>query len=104
MQLTKLLGAVIFTFVFALNAHATDNCKTVYGNGKDRVVLATGSPGELGLLENLAQAFNSSNDTSMCWQKAGPENYSNSLRKRKSIWCLFMPVLQKKSCDQWLGH
>ena len=46
---------IIFIFVLCLvsMAWAGDDCKAIYGNGSHRFSLATGSPGELGLLEKL---------------------------------------------------
>lgn len=103
MKLTRLLGAVVLTFVFALTAHAADNCKAIYGNGKDRFILATGSPGELGLLEKLAQAFNSSNGTSMCWQKAGSGKSLKLLQEKKvDVVLVHAPAAEKKAmADGW---
>lgn len=43
----------------------------VYGRGKRSVVVATGSPGELGLLEVLAGAFSRETHARVCWRKAG---------------------------------
>jgi len=43
----------------------------VYGHGSDQLVVATGSPGELGLLEVLAELFSQEEDVRVCWKKAG---------------------------------
>jgi tungstate transport system substrate-binding protein len=43
----------------------------VWGSGPNRFALATGSPGELGLLEALATAFAKENDATVVWYKAG---------------------------------
>lgn len=47
------------------------NCTETYGQGKQAFTLATGSPGELGLLQVLAEAFSSEKNVKMCWIKAG---------------------------------
>lgn len=46
-------------------------CKQVYGDGATEVRLATGSPGELGAVKALADAFNQDHDSRICWVKAG---------------------------------
>ncbi|WP_243546463.1 substrate-binding domain-containing protein [Pseudodesulfovibrio tunisiensis] len=46
-------------------------CKASYGSGQTVYKVATGSPGELGLLKELADVFNAEHDTTMCWVKAG---------------------------------
>jgi tungstate transport system substrate-binding protein len=47
------------------------DCKATFGNSEVTFKLATGSPGELGMLEQLADAFNARHGTAMCWVKAG---------------------------------
>lgn len=65
--------ALVFVFVVfsASLAEAKEGCKGVFGKGAHKFSLATGSPGELGLLEELAKAFNKEHGTSVCWKKAG---------------------------------
>ncbi|MGP1485193.1 MAG: substrate-binding domain-containing protein [Campylobacter sp.] len=58
--------------------------KDVYGNGKIELKVATGSPGELGLLEVLANEFTKFSDTKICWVKAG-SGESLGLLKDKMI-------------------
>ena len=50
---------------------AADETGATYGNGKSRFSLATGSPGELGLLKLLAEEFGRQADAQMVWVKAG---------------------------------
>ena len=47
------LCLVLSPFVFA-----DDTCQATYGSGPQTIRLATGSPGELGLVDVLADAFN----------------------------------------------
>ena len=42
-------------------------CGAVYGDGADAITVATGSPGELGLLEALANAFSRKHDDAVLW-------------------------------------
>lgn len=50
---------------------AADETGATYGSGKNRFSLATGSPGELGLLKLLAEEFGRQADAQMVWVKAG---------------------------------
>lgn len=62
---------IITTFLIGSSILSAANCLAVYGKGKNEFRLATGSPGELGLLEKLADVFNKRNNSRMCWVKAG---------------------------------
>ncbi|MDF1556265.1 MAG: substrate-binding domain-containing protein [Deferrisomatales bacterium] len=46
-------------------------CTETYGTGPAVFRLATGSPGELGLLKVLAEPFVAEHNASLCWVKAG---------------------------------
>ncbi|MBB1489628.1 substrate-binding domain-containing protein [Oceanospirillum sediminis] len=59
------------TFIMTGTVAQAADCKAVYGEGETTFRLATGSPGELGLLKALADEFNTQHDSSMCWIKAG---------------------------------
>lgn len=50
---------------------AADESGATYGTGRNRFALATGSPGELGLLKELAEEFSRRADAQMVWVKAG---------------------------------
>jgi tungstate transport system substrate-binding protein len=54
-----------------LPAFAADDAGATYGGGKNRFSLATGSPGELGLLKLLGEEFARRADAQMVWVKAG---------------------------------
>ncbi|MFC2429424.1 MAG: substrate-binding domain-containing protein [Campylobacter sp.] len=58
-------------------------CTAVYGDGKTELKLATGSPGELGLLEVLSNEFSKANDTKICWIKAGSGQALELLKNKK---------------------
>jgi ABC-type tungstate transport system permease subunit len=64
------LVAVLLVLAFAPFGYPAE-CKLTVGDGNPTVGLATGSPGELGLLEALAQVFNENHETSICWIRAG---------------------------------
>ena len=42
----------------------------VYGNGSHAMSLATGSPGQLGLVKALAEAFAAKEDVKVTWKEA----------------------------------
>lgn len=65
--------------------------------------LATGSPGELGLLEALAKEFNATQGTTMCWVKAGSGKSLKLLEtKQVDIVMVHAPAAEKKAmADGW---
>jgi tungstate transport system substrate-binding protein len=82
---------------------ADEECDGLYGNGSERFSLATGSPGELGLLKALADAFNAGKNTSMCWRKAGSGESLNLLKEKKvDMIMVHAPEAEKKAvADGW---
>ncbi|MGI2259288.1 substrate-binding domain-containing protein [Shewanella sp. GXUN23E] len=81
-------------------------CKAVFGDGKQEFILATGSPGELGLLEALADAFNPAHDSRMCWVKAG-SGKSLSLLKDGQVDMVMVhaPAAEKQAVkDGWAAQ
>ena len=67
----------------SLFAQAAELEQTIYGSGTNRFALATGSPGELGLLKVLAEKFADTNNAQMIWVKAGTGQSLNLLRDKK---------------------
>lgn len=55
----------------------------IYGDGRNVFSLATGSPGELGLLKVLAEEFGRKADARMNWVKAGTGQSLNLLKEKK---------------------
>lgn len=82
---------------------AGENCKALYGSGTKSFSLATGSPGELGLLEVLGKAFNEKEGTSLCWKKAGSGASLKLLKNKKvDIVMVHAPKAEKKAVsDGW---
>jgi len=77
---------------------AGDECTAVYGAGTLRFSLATGSPGELGLVEALAKEFNRLNGTSLCWVKAGSGESLKMLKEKKvDLVLVHAPAAEKKA-------
>ena len=75
--------ATLATLGLAFPAIGADESGATYGAGKDRFALATGSPGELGLLKLLAEEFARRSDAQMVWVKAGTGQSLKLLQKRK---------------------
>lgn len=63
--------ALVAALPAAQLALAADETGATYGSGRNRFSLATGSPGELGLLKLLAEEFARQADAQMVWVKAG---------------------------------
>ena len=59
----RILSILIFTAVIPGYCFAQDNCTKIYGTGSPIMRLAPGSPGELGLVEVLANEFNKTHDS-----------------------------------------
>ncbi len=98
-----LKGIIISIFVLCLvsMAWAANDCKAIYGNGSHKFSLATGSPGELGLLEKLAGAFNKNHDTTMCWKKAGSGKSLKLLKQKKAdLVMVHAPAAEKKAVQE----
>ncbi|MHC1727028.1 MAG: substrate-binding domain-containing protein [Syntrophobacteraceae bacterium] len=75
----------------------------VYGNGSNRFSLATGSPGELGLVKALADSFTGKTGTTLLWKKAGSGESLKAL-KEKSVDMIMVhaPTAEKKAVeDGW---
>jgi tungstate transport system substrate-binding protein len=70
MGLYRFVASLLLLTLTSFPAFAAD-CIETYGSGTTTFSLATGSPGELGLLKVLAEKFAGENDASMCWVKAG---------------------------------
>ena len=72
---------LLIFFLLTPLAMAYYPCKASYGNSDILFRLATGSPGALGLLEDLAKAFSATHGTTVCWVKEALENLSNYYRQ-----------------------
>ncbi len=74
------------------------DCKVKYGDNDLTFTLATGSPGELGLLKEIAKVFNARNNSSMCWVKAGSGKSLKLLNAKKvDIVMVHAPAGEKKA-------
>lgn len=91
---------VLVLALAALPAWAGD-CTATYGTGAKAFSLATGSPGELGLLEQLAGAFNAKNGSSLCWIKAGSGASLKLLKEKKAdMIMVHAPAAEKAAIEE----
>jgi len=100
--LSVLLIVLAFGGVASIS-YGQEKCTEIYANGKDRFSLATGSPGELGLLRVLGETFGKEMDAQLCWIKAGTGD-SLKLLKEKSVDMIMVhaPEAEKKAVsDGW---
>lgn len=74
-----------------------------YGKGANVFSLATGSPGELGLLKELGEAFAKKADARMDWVKAGSGESLEYLKSRQvDMIMVHAPAAEKKAvADGW---
>jgi len=72
-----------------------------YGDGPNEFSLATGSPGELGLLKALGEAFSKKANTTLLWKKAGSGASLKAL-KEKSVDMIMVhaPAAEKKAVEE----
>jgi len=81
-----------------ISAEADEKCDGTYGRGPNRFSLATGSPGELGLLKVLAENFDKDAGATMCWKKAGSGESLQLLKdKRVDMIMVHAPAAAKKA-------
>ncbi len=95
------LVLILLFFVFVNLAPGADKCQSLYGKGPNKFSLATGSPGELGLLKALAEAFDSSASATMCWMKAGSGDSLKLLREKQvDMIMVHAPAAEKKAVEE----
>jgi tungstate transport system substrate-binding protein len=96
-----ILWIAIVAFVSA--ATAGDQYAAIYGNGKNAFSLATGSPGELGMLKVLGEAFAKQEDAQLKWEKAGSGESLKFLKEKQvDMIMVHAPAAEKKAVsDGW---
>jgi tungstate transport system substrate-binding protein len=106
MNMRKIFSMMLALMVFMLwgtAGRAGDKPAAVYGAGANQFSLATGSPGELGLLEVLAETFGKQDNAKMVWFKAG-SGVSLKLLKDKKVDMIMVhaPAAEKQAVkDGW---
>ncbi len=78
---------IFFTLILCIgssvNAQQTPKVEATYGTGVNTFTLATGSPGELGLLQALGEEFSKRENAKMVWIKAGSGASLNLLKTKQ---------------------
>ena len=73
----------------------------VYGNGSNKFSVATGSPGELGLIEALGKAFNTKMNATLLWKKAGSGESLKALKEKTAdMIMVHAPSAEKKAVEE----
>jgi tungstate transport system substrate-binding protein len=98
--LSALVGLFVFSLLVPL-AFAQTACTESYGAGPNQFSLATGSPGELGLLKALAEEFAKTHNTTLCWVKAGSGESMKLLKEKKvDMIMVHAPAAEKKAVEE----
>ena len=100
-QLNHLFRALLLLLLITSFVSAQENCKTTYGTSDKVFKLATGSPGELGLLKELADVFNEKHHTTMCWVKAGSGKSLKLLKEKQvDVVMVHAPAIEKQAIKE----
>jgi tungstate transport system substrate-binding protein len=92
---------IVLLLIIPAAALAQNDCTETYGDGAVTVTLATGSPGELGLLKVLVDTFNKTHDAKICWKKAGSGASLKLLKSKKAdIIMVHAPAAEKKAVEE----
>jgi tungstate transport system substrate-binding protein len=96
------LAAVLTALVLlASTAFAAVEPAAVYGAVARQFSLATGSPGELGLLKVLAEAFGKQHNARLVWYKAGSGASLNLLKAKKvDMIMVHAPAAEKQAVKE----
>ncbi len=93
--------AVCLSAILVPPASAGEDFDAVYSDGPHAFTVATGSPGELGLLEALAAPFNKRHQTTISWQKAGSGASLELLRRKKvDVALVHAPEAERRAVAQ----
>lgn len=97
-----LTGMFLFWVATSLG-YAQPVCTESYGAGPNKFSLATGSPGELGLLKMLGEPFAKQSNATLCWVKAGTGESMKFLKdKQVDMIMVHAPAAEKKAvADGW---
>jgi len=100
-QLWQIVVVLFLLPGLSVQLHAQENCTETYGSGTHRFSLATGSPGELGLLKVLAEEFNREKKASLCWVKAGSGDAMKMLKEKQvDVIMVHAPAAEKQAVQQ----
>jgi tungstate transport system substrate-binding protein len=93
-------GLMVISFSIA-NAQNLPKIEASYGGGTQEFSLATGSPGELGLLKLLGEEFGKKENAKMNWVKAGSGASLNLLKnKQVDMIMVHAPAAVNKATEE----
>ena len=93
--------AVMALVLLGTTVFAGDKPEALYGDGSNQFSLATGSPGELGLLKVLAEAFGKQDNAKMAWFKAGSGESLKLLKDKKvDMIMVHAPAAEKQAVQE----
>jgi len=98
--IAQVLAGVVMVVLSLAPAAAHAECDETYGKGPERFSVATGSPGELGLLKVLAETFAKKSDASLCWKKAGTGEALALLKEKRVDMIMVHAPAQEKDAIQ----
>ena len=102
-MLKKFLAIILGLVLQASLAAAGDSVTGVYGAGPEKFSLATGSPGELGLLKALAAGFDQAmaGKITLMWIKAGSGESLKLLKDKKvDLIMVHAPAAEKQAVQE----
>ena len=92
---------LIVFLAFTGQVYAQADKSESYGQGAQQFSLATGSPGELGLLKVLAAAFTPETNTTLVWKKAGSGKSIKMLKdKEVDMIMVHAPAAEKQAVQE----
>lgn len=101
------LAALALLLGMTAPTDAYDRCADLYGPAAGhRLSLATGSPGELGLVKALVEGYSKAEPVSVCWKKAG-SGASLKLLETKAVDLIMVhaPAAEKAAVTQgWAAN
>ncbi len=103
MKMRVTLAVIILAVLLmaAARSMAEEKYDGVYGDGSNKFSVATGSPGELGLLEALAKAFNTKVNATLLWKKAGSGESLTALKEKTAdMIMVHAPAAEKKAVEE----
>lgn len=97
----RIISFIALLFFVSACASSSGKYDGTYGTGTEKLLLATGSPGELGLVKALADEFSKKNNVTVYWKKAGTGDALNLL-KNKSVDMIMVhgPEAEKKAVKE----
>ena len=105
MRTVSLPAMCLCLCLLAVTAYAGPKVEESYGPGPNQFTLATGSPGELGLLRVLGEAYCTANQCRLDWIKAGSGQSLDMLKNGETdMIMVHAPAAEKKAlAEGWAG-